>query len=45
MQSHRVGDMICSVHTIAKVNLDNYIWQFKDKKKMVLRPFKAFDEN
>ena len=38
------GDLITSVHTQAKVSLDTYIWQFKDKTRMTMRPFKAFDE-
>ena len=37
------GDIKVSVHTHAKVSLDNYIWQFEDKKKLVLRPHRAFD--
>ena len=44
-ESRKEGDLITSFHSIAKVTLDNYIWQFKDKKKMILRPFKAFDQN
>jgi len=39
------SDLICSVHSLAKVSLDNYIWQFKDKKKMIMRPVKGFDES
>ena len=37
------GDIKVSVHTHAKVSLDSYIWQFEDKKSMILRPVKAFD--
>ena len=44
-ESRKEGDLITSIHSIAKVTLENFIWQFKDKKKMVLRPFKAFDQN
>ena len=44
-ESRKEGDLISSMHSIAKVSLENYVWQFKDKKKMILRPFKAFDSN
>ena len=44
-ESRKEGDLISSMHSIAKVSLENYMWQFKDKKKMILRPFKAFDKN
>ena len=37
------GDIKVSVHVNAKVSLENYIWQFEDKKSMILRPVKAFD--
>ena len=43
--TNKVGDLICSVHSISKVSLENFVWQFKDKKKMIMRPFRAFDEN
>ena len=38
------SDIKVSVHSHAKVNLEDYIWQFEDKTKMILRPQKAFDE-
>ena len=44
-EPRKEGDLITSIHSIAKVTLENFIWQFKDKKKMILRPFKAFDSN
>ena len=39
------GDLITSVHTLSKVSLDTYLWQFKDRTRMTMRPFKAFDES
>lgn len=39
------GDIVTSVHTQSKVSLDTYIWQFKDKTRLTMRPFKAFDES
>ena len=39
------GDLVTSIHTVSKVSLDTYIWQFKDKSRMTMRPFKAFDES
>ena len=40
------GDLISSVHTHPKVSLENHIdkWQFKNRKRIILRPFAAFDE-
>ena len=39
------GDLVTSIHSLSKVSLQTYIWQFKDKKKITMRPFKAFDES
>ena len=38
------GDLITSIDNQHKVSLDTYIWQFKDRMKMTMRPFRAFDE-
>ena len=38
------SDLKVSIHSNSKVNLDNYIWQFEDKKSFTLRPWKAYDE-
>ena len=40
----RNSDLQCSVHTIAKVNDTNYIWQVKDKRRLIMRPRKAMDD-
>jgi len=36
-------DIKVSVHTHAKVSIEDYIWQFEDRRKISLRPFKAFN--
>lgn len=44
MQNY-VADMSVKFATTSKVSPQNAIWQFKDRKVMVMKPFKAFDRS